>query len=270
MDRFDSIFFVVSKLFWFIFSPDTFLVLLLVLCLVLFWCRAGKTALVLLHAVTIILVVCTFFPVGEWVLYPLEKNYPPNIQLPDKVDGIVMLAGPEDLLLSSYFQQPQLTSAAERYTAFVHLINTYPDAKHVFSGGIGSLDQSGMKSSDFARQLLKSLGLDTKSIIFESRSRNTYENAVLTKKIIAPEKDETWLLVTSASHMPRSVGIFTKLNWNIVPYPVDFRAHPEQGFRVYPKLAENLKELRQGMHEWLGLTAYYLTGKTSSLFPNTP
>ena len=57
----------------------------------------------------------------------------------------------------------------------------------------------------------------------ERRSRNTQENAEFSKALVAPKEGERWLLVTSAFHMPRSVGLFRKAGFAVEPYPVDWR-----------------------------------------------
>ena len=107
-------------------------------------------------------------------------------------------------------------------TAFVGLARKYPDAKLVFSGGAASLTHPELKETLVARQLFSDLGLDTSRVIFEDRARKTSENAILTYALVQPKPDQTWLLITSAIHMPRSVGVFRRAGWRILPYqPVD-------------------------------------------------
>jgi uncharacterized SAM-binding protein YcdF (DUF218 family) len=104
-------------------------------------------------------------------------------------------------------------------------------------------------------------------VIFEDRSRNTYENAVLSKALAGPAEGERWLLVTSAAHMPRSVGVFRQAGWPVIAYPVDFRTSDEIGFLQMPDAAQRWAELDQAIKSWVGLVAYWLTGRTSALFP---
>ena len=87
-----------------------------------------------------------------------------------------MLAGSEYRITKMGMELPQLSDAAERYTQFFRLIRKYPDARHVFSGGSGSLLNSRFRSADLARIILREQGFDTEKIIFERDSRNTYEN----------------------------------------------------------------------------------------------
>lgn len=263
----DGLFFITSKLFWLLMSPDTLIVSILLLCLVLIWFNQKKIAIVLLHTIVAVCLIITFLPVGKWLLYPLEKQFLPFKALPQNADGVIMLAGAESLSLTEYWKQVQIGDAAERYTQFIYLMKSYPDARHIFSGGIGSIDQSGINSSDVARMFFASQGLNIENIFFESKSRNTFENVKNSQKRVHPLPNETWLLVTSAFHMPRALGIFYKHNWPVLPVPVDFRTHPDKLFRVYPNFAGNLNDLGLGLHEWLGLLAYYVTGKTCCFLP---
>ena len=109
--------------------------------------------------------------------------------------------------------------------------------------------------------------LDVNRVIFESQSRNTYENAVYSYNLIKPKKKEKWVLITSASHMPRAVGVFRKTNWEVIPYPVDYQTAGPQDFISHYEGFLSLDQMRIGLHEWLGLFIYWVTDKTNQLFP---
>lgn len=100
----------------------------------------------------------------------------------------------------------------------------------------------------------------------ERRSRNTYENAVFTKALVAPKPGERWLLVTSAYHMPRSVGLFRRAGFLVEPYPVDWRIG-ERVFAFENVSADGLFRTDIAVREWLGLLAYRLSGRTGELLP---
>lgn len=70
---------------------------------------------------------------------------------------------------------------------------------------------------------LSDMGLDQNRITYEPEARNTFENAALTYRKLQPGPNEVWLLVTSAQHMPRAVGVFRKIGWALIPYPVDYQ-----------------------------------------------
>jgi hypothetical protein len=75
---------------------------------------------------------------------------------------------------------------------------------------------------EIARRMLPAIGIAPERIVYEDRSRNTHENAQFTRDMLNPGADEIWLLVTSAWHMPRSMGVFRAAGFPVVPYPVDY------------------------------------------------
>lgn len=265
----DTLFFYISKLIWLLISPDSLLLILIIFSLVLLYFGKTQLAKTTLTITTLLLIVIALFPTGEWLLYPLESRFKTNPDLPEKIDGIVVLSGAEDPELSHIWNQVELAGAAERDLAFLNLARQYPKAKLIFTGGSGSLTKQKYKAADVAKMLFKQQSFDIKKIQFEHKSRNTYENAIYSKDIAKPLKNENWLLITTSWHMPRSIGIFCKAEWPIIPYPVDHQTNKDDLFRVDFDLSRNLIVLKTGIKEWLGLFAYYLSGKTTSLLPNT-
>ena len=265
----DTLFFYISKLIWLLASPDSLLLTLMLLGLVFLYIGKIKLAKLLLSTTGGLLIIIAFFPIGEWLLYPLESRFQANPNLPKKVDGIVVLSGAENAELSSLWNQIELNAAVERDLIFLKLAKKHPNAKLIFTGGSGSLTKQEYKGADIAEKLFEQLNFDTKRIIFERKSRNTYENVIYSKKMIKPVRNESWILITTGWHMPRSVGIFCKAEWPVIPYPVDHQTKKGDLLRIDFNLAENLKTLKTGIKEWLGLFAYYLSGKTTSLLPKT-
>lgn len=263
----DTLFFFISKLVWLLVSPDNLLLILIIITLVLLYAGKQKQAKILLSTISGLLIIIAFFPVGEWLLYPLESRFPANPVLPEKIDGIIILSGSEDALLSKAWEQVETGSAVERDLTFLALARQYPKAKLVFTGGSGSLINQEFKAADVAKKLFEQQAFDTARIIFERESRNTYENAIFSKKIVKPIKNENWILITTSWHMPRSVGIFCKAEWPVIPYPVDHQTNKDNLFRVDFDLLNNLHGLKTAIKEWLGLFVYYLTGKTTAFLP---
>ncbi len=104
-------------------------------------------------------------------------------------------------------------------------------------------------------------------MVFERNSRNTYENALNAFRLVLPKPEETWVLVTSASHMPRSVGCFRRIDWNILPYPVDYWTHVDPPGPGQLRFEGGMRVFERAMREWIGLGAYYIMGRTDALFP---
>ena len=156
---------------------------------------------------------------------------------------------------------------AERVTDAVGLALRYPNARIVFSGGNANLF-SGPSEADFAVSFFESLGVPRDRITLETQSRNTAENAVFTKRLIAPKPGERWLLVTSAYHMPRAIGAFRQAGFPVEAYPVNYQTAGWEDLWVFSgSLMGGIGGTDQAVHEWLGLFAYWVTGRIPVLFP---
>jgi uncharacterized SAM-binding protein YcdF (DUF218 family) len=160
---------------------------------------------------------------------------------------------------------------AGRLIGFADLARRHPEAKLVFTGGSGNLLDQETKETVGARDLLTMLGIDPARVRFEGQSRNTYENALFSLAAAAPQPGETWVLVTSASHMPRAMGSFRAAGWTrvgaqLVAYPVDYWTAP--GSRpVAFRFEGGFTQLAWALYEWTGLAVYRLLGRTDALFP---
>ncbi|NQV69511.1 MAG: YdcF family protein [Pseudohongiella sp.] len=263
----DTLFFLASKIIWAVISPDSLIVLLGVsawLALVFGWMKLSRR---LLACCALLLLLIGFFPLGEWLISPLENRFVANAALPARVDGIIVLGGAISPRLSNIWQQAEMNGSADRLTNFLYLANLYPSAQLVFTGGNGSVSEQEFKEADMARVLFDQLGLAERAFIYESESRNTYENALNSKTLVSPQPEENWLLVTSAFHMPRSIGSFCAQQWALQPYPVDHYGMKGDLWRLEFNFTNNLDILRMAIREWVGLVAYRVTGKTEQFLP---
>jgi uncharacterized SAM-binding protein YcdF (DUF218 family) len=265
----DTAFFWLSKLVWSVIAPESLMVLLVLAAWVLLLRGATKWAKRVLGPVAVTLLILSFLPVGEWVLYPLEARFAANPALPQKVDGIIVLGGAEDAVRSAAWGQVEVNDSAERFLASVALSRRYPQAKLVFTSGSGSVMDQAHKGAAVAKKLYEELGLEASRTVLEGESRNTAENVLLSKALVKPAAGENWILVTSAFHMPRSVGIFCKAGWPVIAFPVDHRTVPGHQLRADAAILGNLSNLSLAIKEYVGLVAYYLSGRTSTLFPAT-
>lgn len=124
------------------------------------------------------------------------------------------------------------------------------------------------KEADYAGAAFESLGVSPERLTMERQARNTLENAEFSKALAAPKSGDRWLLVTSAYHMPRSVGVFRKAGFAIEPYPVDWRtAGRADLLKDWFLSARGLESVDIGIREWIGLAAYWISGKTSEFMP---
>ncbi|WP_249208644.1 YdcF family protein [Magnetospirillum sulfuroxidans] len=199
------------------------------------------------------------------MIAPLEGRYA-STALPDRLDGVIVLGGALDPVVSVARGQVAANDAIERVTALVWLGRRYPRARLVFSGGSGSLRTQELKEAPIARQFLDQLGFDTARVVFEDQSRNTRENALYTKEMMAPRPGEVWVLVTSARHMPRAMGSFAAVDWPVTAYPVDYLTTGAPAGWEFD-LASAFSTIGNGLHEWLGLLYYRWRGWSTALFP---
>jgi uncharacterized SAM-binding protein YcdF (DUF218 family) len=221
---------------------------------------------ILLVAAIGAMTACLILPVDSWAVRPLEDRFPAITTPPAKVDGVVVLGGAIDDLTSRDRATPILNSAANRMTTFVELARRYPQAKLVFTGGSGDLLQGVSNEAEYVAILFEQLGLPRDRVAFEDASRTTWENAANTFDMVKPQPGELWILLTSASHMPRAVGVFRKVGWTVLPWPVGYQSRDH--IRAYPQsMGKKLAGLDWAAHEWIGLLIYYLQGKISDLLP---
>jgi uncharacterized SAM-binding protein YcdF (DUF218 family) len=259
-------FFQLSKILGLLLDPFNVLYGLLVVVMILLWRDRSVWARRLLVLTVLALTAVIVLPIGDWLLAPLENRFPQLGTLPAKVDGIIMLGGAQEPRLTKAHGQPAMNSHAERMTTFLAMARQYPDAKVVFSGGSGDLLHQDVNEGETVRLFLTQQGFDPTRVLYESRSRNTYENVLLSKDLVKPRPGDVWLVVGSAADLPRTVGIFRRLDWPVTAVPCDYRALPPEFFPSL-SLSDNLLNIRAALHEWIGLVVYYLTGKCASVFP---
>lgn len=263
----DNLFFVLSKLAWGLLSPINLIIIVMPLAAVLLLFNRIRAAKWLLFPTAFVSLIVLAYPVGDYLMQPLEARFSKPAELPQDIDGIIVLGGGEDLKSSLSWQTAELGDAGDRYFAAVVLAKHYPYVPIIFSGGNNFLHfQSAEKEGHIARRIFTDLGIAKNRIIIESQSRNTYENFHFLKTTL-PKPNGKYLLVTSAFHMPRSVGVAHQVHIDIIPYPVDYRSNKVTFRQLDFNLFEHLEVLEPAWREWIGLTAYYWTGKTSEWFP---
>jgi len=240
--------YIISKGFWLIAQPPHLLILLVCLGMALFFTHRRRFGLGLVALDALLILIVAVLPVGSWLIAPLEKRFPPLTLMPAHVDGVIMLGGDEDI-------------------AFTDLAQRYPNAKLVFTGG-SELANGVFLKPDAARNGSRWMGIDTSRITFVRESRNTFEDALNAKAIVHPTPGEVWILVTSAFHMPRSVGLFRGQGWQVVPYPAESitGAGPDDP-RSRVDFAQNLDQLTVALKEWLGMLANRWLGHSDEYFP---
>jgi uncharacterized SAM-binding protein YcdF (DUF218 family) len=260
-------FFILSKTAAFLLLPSNILIVLGLLGVALLATRFSRAGLVFVVASLVLLAALGFSPLGGILASKLEGRFPLWDPARGAPDGIIVLGGGIASTLSNEYDDPVLTGDGGRITAIARLARAYPKARIVYSNGDASLFPTGQSDAKYLYLLLDSFGIPRERVVVETRSRNTYENAVFSKELVQPKPGERWLLVTSAQHMPRAIGCFRAAGFDVEAYPVAWRTRPHGRATFGGTLSGGLNTLDLATHEWIGLIAYRLTGRSSELLP---
>lgn len=249
--------FVFSKLLSAITQPLFWLALWWLLALLLL-ARKPRAARRMLWSGLLAFGVLGFQALPDALLRSLENRYAiPRADTVAQQAGVIVLGGALEHPASwqAHGQVP-LGQSAERMTVPVGLLHQYPALQLVFSGGEGRLLTTGITESQLALQFYQEQGLDMARVHMEQGSRTTRENAQRVAETLGARcRDEKWLLVTSAWHMPRAVPEFEAAGCRVTPYPVDFRTGAATDWHSY-HMADSLLRWQMALHEWLGQLVY--------------
>jgi uncharacterized SAM-binding protein YcdF (DUF218 family) len=262
------LFFLLSKTLGVLLLPTNFLISIGLAGALLLATRYASLGRKLLVTAIVLLAICAWSPLGKLLVYQLEARFPSWDASKGAPDGIVVLGGPIDADLSAAHGGAVVSSAGDRIIAAAVLAHRYPNARVMYSGGSANLVSTDAKEADYAAQLFEGLGISKARLLMERQARNTHENAEFSKAMAAPKPGERWLLVTSAFHMPRSVGLFRKAGFNVEPYPVDWRIGRGTDLLTLSTVAgDGFMRVDLAVREWMGLIAYWATGKIDDLLP---
>lgn len=259
--------FIFGKLVWAVLQPGNFLMLCLLAGVVLFILSRGRRGKMLVGLSALGFVLLAVAPIGPAMLLALEERFPGPVQLPERIDGILVLGGAVDPALSLTYGETVFNSSIARVLRGIELARRHPEAKLALVSGEGAFFPVGYSEARATLGFVEDEGIAPARILLEEKSRSTHENAVYTKEVFRPAPGEIWVLVTSAYHMPRAVASFDAVGWPVLPYPVDFKIDPRTGLRPDFSLLDGLSTGSLAGKEWAGLVGYRLMGWTRELFP---
>jgi uncharacterized SAM-binding protein YcdF (DUF218 family) len=262
------VFFYVSKILGFFAIPSNLVILVGIAGALLLRTRYTRAGWRMVIASLVLLAVLGLAPVGNALIVPLENRFPPWDHDRGAPHGIVVLGGALSPDVSHARNAAALNEAGERLTAVAELARRYPQARIIYSGGSAAVVFDEQPEAVFALRLLESLGVAPGRVVAEDKSRNTVENARFAKALAQPKPGERWLLVTSAYHLPRSIGVFRQAGFPVEAYPVDWRTRgAADALRPFATLGDGLRRTDTAAREWVGLAAYWMTGRSAELFP---
>lgn len=260
--------FILAKLFWIVAQPLCLAFLMGTVGILALVMKRRATALVFGAAGLIILFVALFTSTGIYLVQDLEDRFPRPGQLSPDPACLIILGGGIDTEPGSTRGGYSLNDDGDRYIEAVRLARLYPAARIIMSGGDGSIDGGHVSEAEIIGRLFRDFGIDPERVTNDATSRDTYENAMHTKAILAESGLARCLLITSGFHMPRAVAIFRHLGIDVIPWVTDYRSTGSESLRLdFRQPSRNAAMLTVAMKEWIGMLAYYATGRLSSLYP---
>jgi uncharacterized SAM-binding protein YcdF (DUF218 family) len=249
---------------WWLMQPSSLLVLLVLATTLALVAGRARLAGVFGVGALLLLAVPTVLDLDGRLAWELERLAPPRADLPDRVDGILVLGGAVEWRTSRERDQLNLNQAGERLLAAAALARRYPDARLAFTGLFREDVPNDFRAVPTDASLIFGDEYEGRPIEFIGAARSTYEDALLALERLSPQSGQTWLLVTSAMHMPRALAVFRTLGWRLRPYPVDYRTSGEPGWlNRTPTPGESLAALDEAVREWGAVLVYARTGRIS-------
>lgn len=262
-------FFVLSKVLGFFLVPSNAIAVICVLGVGLLLIQRPRAGSRIVALGVLLLLVFGYSPAGNVLLLSLSERFPAWQFDGQEPDGIIVLGGVIDPEVSVARNVIEVDAAADRVVAMLELARRFPKARIVFSGGSANLIADAVPEAPIAGRLLERFGIPRERVLLESQSRTTDENATFTRELVMPKPGERWLLVTSSFHMPRSIGVFRAAGFEVVAYPVDWRTRGwVDATMPFDTLSWGLTRTDIAVHEWIGLIVYWLSGRSSALFPS--
>ena len=262
--------FYVGNLIWSLCQPSSFVWLLTAMGLLLMrwprFVRLGRRSAAVGLALVLVLGLS---PLGNWLILPLEQRFPvSDISRLGDVSGIIVLGGAEDGRISMARGQLTLNEAGERISEAVRLAHLVPGVPLIFTGGAGAIVREEIPGGEGVVAYWRDSGIEASRIKLEGRSITTYENAQFTRALLQPKAGQRWLLVTSAAHMPRAVGLFRKAGFDVIAHPVDYRTKgADDTIRPFSSVPRGLQRVDEATREWVSLIAHWMMGRTDALLP---
>ncbi len=260
--------FLASKLFWLLAQPLSLVFVCLIVAILLDAAGLERTRGFFSALAVTILFLTLFTSTGGYLLQSLENRFPRPANPPADVSCIVILGGAFENEVMAARGGMEFNQSADRFIEGLRLARLYPDARILVSGGDGSFSGAYAGDAEASMAFFSTFGIEPERLIREKTSRTTFENATNTKALLEQNGLSDCLLVTSAFHMPRSVGLFRKLGIGVIPWPVDYRTSGR--LTLWPDFSQpslNAQLTTTAIREWTGLLAHYIGGRTHAIFP---
>ena len=255
-------FFILSKIFSFFIDPLNLLIISFLLFSVIH-ARTKKNSFKRTVWFVLFWIALLYKPIPEFLIKKLEDPFVYNEDVFLGLDGLIIVGGGTGSgKVAKDRNDYTLGEGSERIFKGLEFLKQKPEGKIIFTGFSGNLFHEGLSEAEIIEQLVKALNTDPTNVLFERRSRNTFENALYSGKMIESLQIKKWGIVTSASHMKRATATFEKQcpEINFEPIPVDFRT-ANSIYWSPGNIQGSIDLWRIYIHETIGYLVYKLTRK---------
>jgi uncharacterized SAM-binding protein YcdF (DUF218 family) len=258
--------FLLSKLIWLVAQPLSIAFGLAALAAVLAFAGLSRLAGGSALAASLLLFVTLDTTAGAMALQALENRYPKPAGDPADVSCMIVLGGAFDTEVASIRGGMEFNQAADRFIEALRLALRFPQSRILVSGGDGSFNGTHEGEAQASERFFGAFGVSPDRLVKENTSRTTYENTANTKQMLMDQDLGHCLLITSAFHMPRSIGLFEKAGIAVTPWPVDYRTRgdvkPGLDF-TQPSL--NAQITATAAREWMAILGYRMAGRIDGI-----
>lgn len=261
--------FVVSKLFWIAVQPLSLAFIVGLMATLLLAFNYRRVALLCSSLSLTILFVTLYTTTGSVLLQSLETRFSRPSGDPAAVSCMIVLGGAFETEVTTARGGIELNQSADRFVEALRLAKAYPEARILVSGGDGSLSGRFEGDAVVSRRFFDTFAIPASRLIEERASRNTDENAFNARGVLSAAGLSDCLLITSAFHMPRSVGLFRKQGLTVVPWPTDYRTSGDITLTLdFTQPTLNAQQTATAVREWTGLVSYWLLGRIDDPYPS--
>jgi uncharacterized SAM-binding protein YcdF (DUF218 family) len=260
--------FYISKIFWLVAQPLSLAFLLIAAGLLAGLLRWNRIRTLASAAAALVLFVTLFTTTGAVLLQTLEDRIPRAALPAGGPTCIITLGGGFESEVVTTRGGFEMAPAGDRFVETLRLAQQFPNTRILISGGDGSLSGAYEGDAVIGARFFEAFGVPAARLIREEDSRDTFENAGNTQALLKENGLSDCLLITSAFHMPRSVGLFRKLGLDVLPWPTDYRTTGRASLGLdFTQPSTNSQLMTTALREWTGLLFYYLAGRTHAFFP---
>ena len=254
--------FYLSKILNFFIDPLYILFLIIFAQIfIIFFIESKKLVILISKIFLILFLFFGYIPLSNFLLNKIEDYIQPSKYPVQQLTGIIVMGGSFNSgLISKERYETSINGGAERLTKALEIYKKNPRILILYTGFSSKLYPEGWNESQMARKFFFDQGVKSDNLIFEEKSRNTFENVIFSKDLINKNKG-AWGLITTASHMPRSFFSFKKQGIILEPIIVDYQTGTSKMFWINFDIYKGLSNWSTIFHEITGLVYFKVTNK---------